>query len=187
MKPFIMFKLQPFGASDSYVTKLRSLQRRMVARCLGQYKLSTEDWKAYFQRCSRTAKTLIGTRVSDWAYIWTSNTVSSDDHLDRDWDRQVAFLERHPQDRIRLSKLHSVWSLVDTNACIQTSFSWSSALSKFQSASWFDGIRTFFRTGARTSSRTQSRKRRGFVAPRWHDVVLQCEHRLRLHSSASLL
>ena len=181
VKPFVMFKLQPFGASDSYVTKLRSLQRRMVARCLGQYKLSTEDWKAYFQRCSRMAKAVIGTRVSDWAHVWTSNTVSWDDHLDRDWDRQRAFLERHPQDRIRLSMLQSAWSLVDTNVCIQTSFSWSSALSKFHGASWFEEIRTFFRMGARTSSRTQSRKRRGFVVPRWHDVVLQCEHRLQLH------
>ena len=124
------------------------------------------------------AKDVIGTRVSDWAHIWTSNTVSWDDHLDRDWDRQRAFLQCHPQDRIRLSMLQSAWSLVDTNVCIQTSFSWSSALSKFKGASWFEEIRTFFSMGARTSSRTRSRKRRGFVVPRGHDVVLQCEHRL---------
>ena len=180
VKPFVMFKLQPFGASDSYVAKLRSVQGRTVARCLRQYRLSTEDWKGYFQRCSRMVKSLIGARVSDWAHIWTSNTVSRDDHFDRDWDRQRAFLERQPQGRIRLSMLFSAWSLVDTNVCIQTSFSWSSALSRFQGASWFDEIRTFFRTGARTSSRTMSRKRRGFVVARWHDVVLQCEHRLGL-------
>ena len=107
VKLFVMFKLQLFGASDSYVTKLRSFQKRMVVRCIGQYKISTEDWEAYFQRCSRMAKAVIGTEVIDWAHIWTSNIVSWDDHLDRDWDRRRAFLERHPQNRIRLSMLQS--------------------------------------------------------------------------------
>ena len=60
-----------------------------------------------FRGFYRMAKAVIGTRVSDWPHIWTSNTVSWDDHLDRDCDRQRAFLERHPQDRIPLFMLQS--------------------------------------------------------------------------------
>lgn len=175
IKPLIVYKLQPFAAVESYVNRLRRLQRVMVSRALGNYQLSTEDYKTFCARCSADAKRIIGVAVPDWGSLWISSTLSWDAHLARDFADQQLFLSKHPQDDVRLVLRRDVWDLASTQHIFSTSFSWAPLLSRHRTASWFDNIRTIFRVGHRTSSRTSTRACRGFVHPRWHDAVEWCK------------
>ena len=173
VKPFLLYKLQPYGAIKSFVSKLRSLQRVMVSRALGNYRLPYEAWKDFRRRCSVQAKSCIGHCVSDWADLWIRSTLSWDDHLQREFERQHRFLEDHPQDDIRLVLGRSVWPLSESKLAFHSTFSWAPLLSRHHAASWFESLRSFFRVGPRVSSRTNTRSCKGFVQTRWHDAVAQ--------------
>ena len=174
VKPFVLYKLQPYGAIKSYVSKLRSLQRVMVSRALGNYRLPYEAWKDFRRRCAIQAKSCIGQTVSDWADLWIRSTVSWDDYLQRDFEHQVKFLEDHPQDDIRLLLGRSVWPLSESRLVFHSTFSWAALLSRHQDGSWFEKVRSFFRVGTRVASRTNTRSHKGFVQTRWHDAVALC-------------
>ena len=174
VKPFVLFKLQPFGAVDTYVVRLRRFQRVLVSRSLGNYRLPEETYKTFLRRCSADARHVIGSKVSDWGTLWIKSTLSWDQHLQRDFEDQQRFLEVHPQNDVRLGLQVSVWQLANTQHIFQTSFSWAAALSRHRGASWFQNVRTFFRNGFRTASRTNTRSARGYVQCRWHDVVSSC-------------
>ena len=47
VKPFVLYKLQAYGAIKSFVRNLRSLQRVMVSRALGNHWLPYEAWKDF--------------------------------------------------------------------------------------------------------------------------------------------
>ena len=51
VKPFVLFKLQPFGAVDTYVVRLRRFQRVLVSRSLGNCCLPEETYKTFLRRC----------------------------------------------------------------------------------------------------------------------------------------
>ena len=174
MKPFAMFKLQPFGAVRTYVSRLRRFQRVLVSRALGNYRLPEEQYKTFLRRCSADARAIIGSKVPDWGTLWIRSTLSWDEHLQRDFEDQQRFLEAHPQTDIRLSLQASVWHLAETRHIFQSSFSWAAPLSRHRTASWFQDVRTFFRNGFRVASRTNTRSARGYVNCRWHDVVSLC-------------
>ena len=172
-----MYRLQIFGASDRYFSRLQKFQRVVVSRCLGNYRLPEEDVGTFHRRSFHQAKSVIGQQVCDWAELWSKGTVLWDAHLERDWDRQRIFLDAHPQSSVRLAFQQPVWNLAESRVVVQTSFSWAAALSRFKNEKFFDTVRTFFLSRHRRSSRTNTRSRKGYVHIRWHDVVRTCKDR----------
>ena len=108
--------------------------------------------------------------------------MSWDDHLQRDFERQIKFLEDHPQGDIHLLLGRSVWPLSESSLAFHSTFSWASLLSRHQDGTWFEKVRSFFRVGARVASRTNTRSRKGFVQTRWHDSVALCRDLNSSHS-----
>ena len=88
IKPLLAYRLRIHGPTTAFVVQLEKLQRHIVSRAVGNFKLSTEDFKTFYARASRQAKSLIGTRVSDWALDWVKGTLLWDAHIRRDGSQQ---------------------------------------------------------------------------------------------------
>ena len=91
VKPILLFRLQPFVPTVHWAGQLRKLQRHMVSRALGNYRLPCEALRDYWKRVSRIVRQHLGVSVSDWAQAWISSAVSWDDHAQRDFEEQERY------------------------------------------------------------------------------------------------
>ena len=176
VKPIILNKLQVWGATGPGAKRLSRLQRHLISRACGNYKLPCESFKEFFQRCSFDARSHIDNSISDWARAWRRSTLSWDAHLKRDWDAQSEFIIKHPQSRITLGRGVSGWTFRDILETYATGFSWAASLHSFRAESFLTSLRrTFSRSLVATSTRTGTRASRGYVEVRWHDSVAYCK------------
>ena len=159
IRPLLAYKLRIHGPSPHYHAQLQKLQRHMVSRTCGNFRLATEDWKTFASRVCRHAKSLVGTKISDWAQDWVKGALRWDAHLRRDNSEQVK----------------SVTLGADLFFC--TSFSWAASLVCFLDSEYFNARR---RTESRDvfgrlHTRTSTRCRTGHVPLRWHDAIEFCK------------
>ena len=131
---FLAHRLQLWPASEFVVKKLGRLQRHMIARALGLFKLPTDSFQTHFKRCSREARAHVGSTMSDWSASWIRATAQWDDHMSRDWLWQSRFFEEHPQSRSSISKRFSGFQMLQVKSIYATSFSWAAALSRFRTS-----------------------------------------------------
>jgi len=175
VKPIVMHRLQVWGATKSGVKRLGRLQRHLVSRACGNFRLPCETSKAFFQRCSSESRLHIGNSVSDWSLAWCKGTLSWDMHLKRDWGAQSDFLAKYPQSRTILGRGVSGWTFRNIEKTYATGFCWAASLHNFRAESFFASPRTTVaRSLVATSTRTGTRAARGFVEVRWHDSVAYC-------------
>ena len=175
VKPFLLHRLQLWGPSGALLKRLARVQRHMVSRALGNFRLPWESFKTFYQRCSRETRSHIGTSISDWACAWASSVVSWDAHLARDWSEQCRFLSMYPLSRPHYALGVDAWHFCNMTHTFATQFSWAASLSRVQDENFFDKIRTTFNNAVgRVSTRTGTRSVKGFVSLRWHDCVKAC-------------
>ena len=176
VKPIILHKLLPFTPSKYWFGQVRKLQRHMISRALGNFRLPCEDLKTYWQRVSKSVRDVIGVRVSDWALDWLNATVSWDEHAERAFREQECFYSSFKREDLATSATFNASGSVATNSEVvyATSFSWATLLSRHLPASFFESVRKIESRGGplgRTYTRTRTRKVRGHVLARYHDGV----------------
>ena len=123
----------------------------------GVPRLADEEWPQFIRRRSRNAAGLIEMHSDWWSRQWFVRAKSWDDHLVRDFQRQL----NHFVDGVCVE-------LVPSN------FSWASALRFYRDATFLEANRVYFFQdvlGGRLSSRTGLRAGRGKVHTRWHEGV----------------
>ena len=137
-----------------YCEKLNVLQRKMVSMAMDNTRLSIESWVDYVRRSARTASSWIERHSLWWSREWLLRSVTWNDHLRRDLERQLA---------CNCSDVRS-----------STSYSWASILFSWHASEWLSAQRVYFnrsRSGGSLSSRTGTRSLHGFVHIRWHEGV----------------
>ena len=159
VRPLLSYKLRIHGPSPHYFSQLQKLQRHMVSRACGNFRLATEDWKSFCSRVARHAKSLVGTKVSDWAQNWVKGALRWDAHLRRDNSEQ----------------LKTITHGADFYTC--TSFSWAASLVCFLDSEYFDQRRRVESRDifGRVHTRTNTRSCTGHVPLRWHDSIAFCK------------
>ena len=183
IRPLLAYRLRIHGPTTASVTQLEKLQRHLVSRALGNFKLSTEDFKTFFVRASRQAKSHIGSRVSDWALDWVKGTLLWDAHLRRDGSQQKQWLSSNS---VSCGSSTVAPKLSHDTIHHATSFSWAAALVDFMNAQFFSDRR---RTEPRNlfgavHTRTSTRAVRGHIHTRWHDSVSYSEQLLSTKSGS---
>ena len=153
------YKLRIFGPSPHYFAQLQKLQRHMVSRACGNFRLPTADWKTFSCRVARNAKSLIGAKLSDWAQDWVRGAMRWDRHLRRDNSEQIKFVTHS-------SSTHTL-----------TSFSWAASLVCFLDSEYFKNRRRMESRDlfGRVHTRTNTRSCSGHVPLRWHDSIEFCQ------------
>ena len=144
-------------------------------------KLPTEDFKTFFSRASREAKSLIGTRVSDWALDWAKGALLWNAHMCRDGSEQQKWVSSNRPD---CGSSHIAPKVSSGTVYHATSFSWAGALVGYMDETYFrDRRKTESRNlfGA-LHTRSSTRAIRGHVHTRWHDCVNHCENILTMRS-----
>ena len=159
---FLLHRISLWPASETICEKLGRIQRHMVARALGLYKLPVESFKVYFKRCSDEARKCIGSTICDWSLRWIRATLSWDDHMSRDWAWQQKFFNAYPQSRSFVCHPQSGFQMLHVKEFFCTSFSWAVALSRVLPASFFAAVRVVCETERSHSSRTNTRCIKGF-------------------------
>ena len=181
IKPLLAYRLRIYGPTSAILTQLQKLQRHLVSRALGNYKLATEDFKTFFARVSREAKSLIGARVSDWALDWAKGTLLWNAHICRDGSEQLEWLVSN---RDNCGSVNAAPKICSDTVYHATSFSWAGALVDYMNKQYFSDRR---RAEPRNlfgavHTRTNTRAVRGHVHTRWHDCVDYCEQILSMRS-----
>ena len=194
VRSVILYKLQIFAPSDFWLKQLRKLQRHMLSRTLGNYRLPCESLKDYWQRVSKCVRELMSSElVSDWALAWAKSTLSWDEHAKRDFQEQERFYEGAAFNRFRDDLVLGTWAVGPTfsngsnslglqqGVCYDeylTSFSWACILTRHLDAAFFDSVRVTENRGGflnATHARTSTRIVQGSVAKRYHDCVEICK------------
>ena len=200
VKPILLFRLQPFVPTVHWAGQLRKLQRHMVSRALGNYRLPCESLRDYWKRVSRIVRQHLGVSVSDWAQAWISSAVSWDDHAQRDFEEQERYFSSSDFEAFRrrcsmFCRIQDKGSgtvssfeapdLVQLGVCegeYATAFSWACRLTRHLNAKYFDEVRVVRSRGVapflRPHSRTSTRSRRGHVDLRYHDAVTWCREQV---------
>ena len=159
IKPVVLYFLKPWVPTMDWLEKLRRLQNHLLSRCLGNYKLSVEDYATYAKRCGKMVKEHLGVSVSDWTKLWIEGSFSWNDHLERDWAEQCRSF------REGLAQTQETRSFA-------TCFSWAASLSRFHASKWLAARRVLtVNEVGRAPSRTNTRAVRGVVRPRYHDAM----------------
>jgi len=164
VRSMILYKLQILAPSDFWLKQLRKLQRHMLSRTLGNYRLPCESLKDYWQRVSKCVRELMSSElVSDWALAWAKSTLSWDEHAKRDFQEQERFYEGAAFNRFSDDLVLATWAVGPTfsngsnslglqqGVCYDeylTSFSWACILTRHLDAAFFDSVRVTENRGA---------------------------------------
>ena len=134
--PICRFYLGIVPPGPSYVQKVCRLQRLMTRMLLNLLPYPLEPFPSFRSRTARQASRVIASYSSWWARDWIRSSHTWLQHLRRDFEQQMRFMDG--------SSL--------TSAPL-TSFSWASLMLEHQNADWIAQRRTFFRSGSRTNMR----------------------------------